>query len=536
MKYGVMLAVACVALSAVLSSLDAAAFKPPRAVAASPSAAGAAYDWLQFNFDPQHSGNNSLETAITLANVSSLRLLFQVALPAIADGAPVYLAGVTTASGVRDLIFVTTRAGHIVALDAHTGAQIWVQQYGAAGCLINNNPARNEACYTTSSPAIDPNRQFVYSYGLDGYVHKFAVGTGDEVVTGGWPELTSLKVYDEKGSSALSIATAGSGATYLYVAHAGYSGDAGDYQGHITAINLADGTQKVFNALCSSQAVHFVDSRTTVGTDCYPQTQSAIWGRAGVVYDPDIDRIYMATGNGTFSPTQHLWGDTVFALNSDGTGATGNPLDTFTPANYQQLQNADADLGSTEPVILPTLANSTVRHLAVQSGKDGLLRLLNLDNLSGQGGIGHTGGEIQVINVPQGGGVLPTPAVWVSPCDSSTWVFVANSAGLSALQLTIGNGGVPSLTPVWHNATSGTSPIIANNVVYIANSGRISALNPAFGNPFWSGTQIGGIHWESPIVANGTLYITDQSGKLTAYVPSVAAAPRAPGGIPYFCR
>ena len=334
------------------------------------------------------------------------------------------MTGVTTGSGVRDLVFVTTRAGHIVALDAHTGVQIWVQQHGAAGCLINNNSARNETCYTTSSPAIDPNRQFVYSYGLDGKVHKYAVGTGAEVLTGGWPEATSLKVYDEKGSSALSIATAHSGATYLYVAHAGYPGDAGDYQGHITAINLADGTQQVFNALCSNLTVHFVDSRTAAGTDCYPQTQTAIWGRPGVVYDADTDKIYVATGNGTFSPTQHLWGDTAFALNPDGAGATGNPLDTYTPANYQQLDNADADLGSTEPVILPTPANSTVRHLAVQSGKDGLLRLLNLDNLSGQSGVGHTGGEIQVINVPQGGEVLPTPAVWVSPCDSSTWVFV----------------------------------------------------------------------------------------------------------------
>ena len=30
---------------------------------------------------------------------------------------------------------------------------------------------------------------------------------------------------------------------------------------------------------------------------------------------------------------------------------------------------------------------------------------------------------------------------------------------------------------------------------------------------------IGGIHWESPIVANGVLYITDENSQLTAYGP-----------------
>ena len=60
--------------------------------------------------------------------------------------------------------------------------------------------------------------------------------------------------------SALSIATASSGVTYLYVANGGYPGDAGDYQGHITAINLATGAQKVFNAACSDQTIHFVEN------------------------------------------------------------------------------------------------------------------------------------------------------------------------------------------------------------------------------------------------------------------------------------
>jgi outer membrane protein assembly factor BamB len=474
------------------------------------------YDWLQFNGDARHSGSNALEKSISPANVNLLHVLFQTSLPAVADGAPVYLNGVTTVAGIRDVIFVTTRTGDLVALDATTGATIWLQPSWAGSCLINNNAGRNEACYTTASPAIDPGRQHIYSYGLDGYVHKYAVGDGTEVVTGGWPELTSRKVYDEKGSSALTIATAQNGISYMYVAHGGYPGDAGNYQGHLTAINLSDGTQKVFNTLCSNQTVHFVDSRVTAGADCFPTTQSAIWARAGVIYDSDNDRLYMATGNGSFSPAQFLWADTVFALHPDGTGAgNGNPLDSYTPINFQELANADLDLGSTAPALLPA-ASRTFPHLAVQGGKDAVLRLINLDNLGGHNQVGLTGGEVFSIPVPMGGGILTQPAVWVNLADNRVWVFVSNSSGIAGLQLVVDGAGNPSLQPKW-TAGPGTSPIVANGVLFYAQSGLISALNPTDGTVLWSDHQIGGIHWQSPIVANGVLYLADQNGKLTAY-------------------
>jgi hypothetical protein len=37
------------------------------------------------------------------------------------------------------------------------------------------------------------------------------------------------------------------------------------------------------------------------------------------------------------------------------------------------------------------------------------------------------------------------------------------------------------------------------------------------GSVLWSNPSIGGIHWESPIVVNGVLYITDPAGNLTAF-------------------
>lgn len=474
------------------------------------------YDWLQFDFDASHSGNDTLETRLSPANVATLGQLFKVSLPDAADGAPVYLRDVATSSGRRNLLFVTTRTGGLLALDAASGATLWSHAGATTGCLINNDSPRNEACYTTSSPVIDPGRQFVYSYRLDGYVHKYAAGSGAEVLSGGWPELASLKVYDEKGSSDLSLATARNGTSYLYVTNGGYPGDAGNYQGHLTAINLADGSQKVFNTLCSNQSLHFVDSRVASGPDCFPQTQSALWARAGVVYNPLDDRLYMTTGNGDFNPAAFDWGDTVFSLHPDGSpAANGNPLDSYTPTNFQALSDTDADLGSTAPALLPT-ASGLYPHLAVQGGKDGVLRLINLDNLSGQGQSGKTGGAVFSLNSPVGADILTQPAVWVNPADGRVWVFVANGSGLAGLEFVVDASGNPSLHTRW-TAGAGTSPLVANGVLYYARSGLISALNPTSGTVLWSSTQIGAIHWQSPIVVNAVLYIEDQSGNLTAF-------------------
>ncbi len=457
-------------------------------------------EWPQFNGDPQHSGNNTAERFLTAANVSGLAQVFQVSLPAVADGAPAYLPRVTTASGVRDLLFVTTTAGHCVALDAHTGAQIWSQQ------------AATGPNYTTSSPAVDPNGQYVYSYGLDGKVHKYAVGDGTEVTTGGWPELATLKPSVEKGSAALSIATTSGGASYLYVANGGYPGDQGDYQGHVTAIALADGSQHVFNANCSDSTAHFVLNGTP---DC-AQVQSAIWARPGVVFDPTTGLIFMATGNGPFDANAggHDWGDSVFALNPDGTGSAGWPLDSYTPANYVALQNADLDLGSTAPAILPAPGYAGV--IAVQGGKDSILRLLDLTNLSGQGGPGHVGGELSTISVPQGGEVLTAPAVWVNPADGSTWAFVADGNGVSGVRLSVPASGPPVLQAQWQHAGGRTSPVVAEGVLYLEGSGTIEALDPTTGTSLWN-ASFAGVHWESPVVIEGMLYATDQSAHLSAY-------------------
>jgi len=171
-----------------------------------------AADWLQWGYDAAHSGNNPDETTITPANVAQLTRRYQTTLPSTADSAPVYAGAINTSSGLRNLLFVMAKNGTLFAIDAADGSVLWSKNSGSTT--------------TQSSPAIDPGRDYVYAYGADGKVHKYAIGDGTEVTSGGWPQLSTLKPSVEKSAAALAIARSG-GQTYLYSVTDGYIGDQG---------------------------------------------------------------------------------------------------------------------------------------------------------------------------------------------------------------------------------------------------------------------------------------------------------------------
>ncbi len=468
---------------------------------------------MQFGFDPNHSANNTAESTLASDNVNALGKLFATSF-AGTDGSPVYLGGVQTAKGVRNLLFVTTVNG-VAALDAATGATGWVQ-------------STSQFEYSEgASPAVDPNRLYVYGPSSNGRIRKLRVGDGSEVTDANWPIVSSLKPALEKASSPLAIATTPAGAHYLYSVTSSFD-DVGDYQGHVTAISLDTGASTVFNAVCSDLHVHFVENGTAGVDDC-ATTQAGIWGRGGATYSPYTHRIYFTTGNAVFDANSggRNWGDTVLALNADGSGGSnGLPLDSYTPSDYQSRYLYDLDFGSSSPAVLPPVGGSSVAHLGVQIGKDGSLRMLNLDNLSSQGGPGHVGGELQSLALVPGGfgnNATPQPAVWTNARgDGSVWVYASAGGVLAGLQMTVASG-QPLLVSRWTRASMSlsSSPIVANDIVYAATAGStnatIVALDPLTGNVLWTSPAISGCcHTSGPIVVNGRLYVAGSSN-LTAF-------------------
>ncbi len=486
-----------------------------------------AYDWLQFNFSPDKTGNNTLETTINASNVSQLKLLFNVALPSSdnPDGPPALLTGVSTPVGVKDLVFVQGTQGHITAFDAHTGAIVWTKAYTSAHA--NNATA-----------AIDPNRQFVY-INTATQAHKLNVGDGSEVTGGGWPETTSV---GSKTSCQLTIATAKDGNTYLYCANEGLAS--------ITTINLNTGTQHVFNTAASDQPD--THSPTQMESGANP------WSR-GMAYDASLDRLFVACGtnNGPNWIPGHVWRQSYLALAADGstqvTNGLGWPVDSYTPANWAASVKSDQDICSGGLGILPVGLSGKYPHLGVNPGKDHNIRILNLANMSGQGGPGHTGGELFLYNFSAMSLMRAECCVWTNPADGQVWVFASGNNGIAGFKVVIDGSGNPSLSIQWSKIPGGihwtTSSFVANNVLYAALGGgentppesprEVNAMDPTTGKVLWS-VAIDEFNWASPILANGILYMADGNsggfsgpgGHLRAW--SLGSTPPPPVADPTF--
>ncbi len=455
-------------------------------------------DWPLFGHDAARQSVGASDTTLTPANVGGLRRRWAVTLDDTADSTPILLSHVAMPDGsTRALLFQTTKSGETYAIDARRGTVVW--RFRTHGPKI-----------TTSTPAADPGGRIVYVPGVDGMVHALAAATGQEVRRPGFPLRLTLMPDVEKDAAALNLANG-----YLYAATSGYIGDAGPYDGHVVAVRLRDGLTHVFNSLCTDVHHLLLDRSYNSASQYYCADQrSGIWSRGGVVVDPDPamgGRIYVATGNGLFNPARRDYGDSVLALSADGATLLGS----YTPSDYQYLDDADVDLGSTAPVLLPRQAGSATPLLAVQGGKDGLVRLLDRARLGG------VGGELQRLSVP-GATLFSAPAVW-QQAGAGTWVYLGDSSHVTALRLRTDRSGRSRLALAWADNLTATSPVVVNGIVIVAGSGALTALDARSGATLWNSTQpsaggsIGDIHWESPIAVGGWVYCSDESGRLTAY-------------------
>jgi outer membrane protein assembly factor BamB len=451
-------------------------------------------DWVRFGFDPARGGVNPEETLISPKTVGGLRLLWRTRLPDVVDSSPILVHDLRLAHETRDVLYATTKGGTTVALDAASGEILW--SHGTSGPQI-----------TTSSPVADPSRGSVYSYGLDGAVHEYAATTGQEQNTNGWPARITRMPRTEKGSSALNIAGG-----RIYVTTSGYVGDTPPYQGHAVTIDESTGAEEVFNSLCS-------DTKHLLSAGECPSERSGIWARGGAVVDPATRSVFATTGNGPYDANTggNDYGDSVLKLGSEDLWL----LDSYTPETFRRLEEEDADLGSTAPALLPEIPRSKTPLLLVQGGKDGMLRLVDRENLSGAGEPGHVGGQVQAIR-SAGCATFTQPVVWTDG-GGRVWVIAAGTCGIAAYRVSTDAAGTTGLRLAWKTDDETTTPVLAGGVLFGATDGAVITLDPRTGQRLWSSDQesaggsIGGIHWESPIVVNGRLYVSDESGVMTAY-------------------
>jgi outer membrane protein assembly factor BamB len=429
---------------ALLALVGALAFLP--AAARSTATSTVSNDWPVFGFDAARH-NSSPSTAITADNVGKLTRL-KVALDGTVDSSPIFVGG---------KFVVTTTYGRTEALDPDTGKVLWRFTPPAYSRLAGS------AQITNASPAASTDRTAVYAAASDGRIRKLRLSDGKVL----WTTAITRDPTHEKITSSLNVSR-----RLVIATTGGYYGDAPPYQGHV--VTMAEGTGRiahVWNSLCSDR--HAVIVPRTCGS-----SDSAIWSRNGAAVDPANGTLVVATGNGPWNGSTD-WGDSTLVLSSDA----ARMLRHWTPTDQKALESSDGDLGSTSPGLLDG-------GLAVQGGKDGKVRLLQLHRLPGVNS--RVGGELQTISTPGGSGLFSVPAIW-----KGKWVFLSTDGGTAAWLLRGGR-----LHAVWSNGNGGTSPVLAGNLLYVAGTGSVNVYVPT------SGKQVatlpsGPVHWQSPIIANG---------------------------------
>ena len=415
-------------------------------------------DWPVYGYDTARH-NASPDSAITVANVSHLRRR-RVAIDGTVDSSPIYVA-----KGVRghDAFLFTTTYGKTEALDAGTGRVLWRYTPSTYANLAGS------AQITNATPALSADRTAVYAAAPDGRIRKLRLSDGHVL----WTTRITFDPTHEKIASSLNvyggrvIATTG-----------GYLGDAPPYQGHVVTMSESNGRiAHVWNSLCSGRHALIVPKTCT-------SSDSAIWSRNGAAVDPADGTLVVATGNAPFDGKTD-WGDSVLVLSPDASRL----LRHWTPADHEHLNSSDLDLGSTSPAFLGG-------GLAVQGGKDGKLRLLNLRRLPAPGP--STGGELQTLRVPGSTEMFSEPAVW-----KGKWVFVATGSGTEALLVRGGR-----LHPMWSNHNDGTSPVVVGSLLYVAGNRSLRVYVPTSGRQVAT-LPTGSVHWQSPIVAQGRVAIAE---------------------------
>src|SRR5262249_55969351 len=102
-------------------------------------------------------------------------------------------------------------------------------------------------------------------------------------------------------------------------------------------------------------------------------------------------------------------------------------------------------------------------------------------------------------------------------------IFIGRASSVIAFIVTSSARGRSRLHQAWISSVAGTSPVATAGLVFVATSGALNALDARTGLVLWSSSEpspggtIGNVHWQSPIVVDGGVYVSDGNRHLTAY-------------------
>jgi hypothetical protein len=426
-----------------------------------------------YHNDNSRTGQNIIETALTPGNVNVAHFgkLYSFPVDGSVYAQPLYLPQVAMpGNGIHNVVVVATQHDSVYAFDADspTPEPLWRVNF--------LNP---DAGITTLSPTDVNASDILPEIGI----------TSTPVIDVASNTLYVVAATKESGAfyhrlHALDMTSGAEKFGGPRIIQASYPGTAQDgndgvlsfssrYQLQRAALLLSNG--KVFIAFASNadsglyhgwvvayDAVTMQQAGAWVSTpDGY---QGGIWmSGCGISADAD-GNLYLSIANGPFDAYGEQPGvnfsDSIVKLTSGAHGLT--LADFFTPFNQAKMAQDDLDLGSSGVLLLPDQPGS-YPHLAVTSGKNGHIYVLNRDNFGGyNAGVKSNPQIVQELS-GQLRQQMGTPAYWnghlyfgagISPYHDSIKAFAIRNGLLSTSPTS-------QSTAIYH-LTRGTVSVSAN--------------------------------------------------------------------------
>jgi Immunoglobulin I-set domain len=389
-----------------------------------PSTSTSAIDVVTYHYDNLRTGQNVNEMTLSPANVNvnTFGKLGEFAVDGLVDAQPLMVSNlVVPGVGTKNVLYAVTENDSIYAFDADsitsTGGVILWQ---STALLSGETPSDDRGCGQvtpkigiTSTPVIDRGRNAIYVVAMSkdangNYyhrIHALSLTTGKELFNG---PTTIQATFHGTGDNS-------SNGTVVF--------DAKQYKERPGLLELNGIIYTTWGSHCDDRPytgwimAYSADTLAQASVlNLVPNgSEGGIWMAGGA---PGVDAngyIYFILGNGDFDTT----------LNTSGLPANGNCgncfakvsstvpltlLDYFTPYNTVSESDSDTDFGSGGELLLPDVMdnNGKTWHLAVGSGKDTVIYVVNRDNM---GKFNSTADQIyQQINGQLAGGVFSKPS------------------------------------------------------------------------------------------------------------------------------
>jgi hypothetical protein len=449
---------------------------------------------LTYHNNLSRDGTNTHEFALTPSNVntSTFGKLFSCQTDGAIYAQPLWIPNLTAAGSSHNVIIVATQHESLYAFDADampcmtlwhanlidsthggTSGETSVPSAGAGALVGSGYGDISPEIGITGTPVIDPttNTLYVVSKSVNAStqffqrLHAIDLTTGNERVTPysidssisvpgtGDGSVAGQVAFDPRNENQRPGLVLFHGV--VYVAWASHE-DHDPYHGWVIGFNSST-LARVANAAFNS-------TPNQVGTLSY--SRGGIWMGGGAPAVDSAGNLFFITGNGTFDANTggSNYGDSVVKL------STANGLsvaDYFTPLDQASLDANDTDFGSGAATILVDQPAGPVTHLVIGGGKQGILFLLNRDNLGKFSS--STNNVVETVNL--GNPIFATPVFW----QNNLYV-----AGVGTLKQFVFNSTIGKFNgaPYSQSSTSyrfpGATPSVSSNG---ASNGIIWALD-----------------------------------------------------------